>query len=528
VLPACRSVRGVVPSAAVGHSRVRRFSRRDFLKLAGAGAAGATLLGGGVLAGCDTVRESVPDLQNRIPFAGPDTNVVLVIIDSLRKDHIGAYGNTWIQSPNLDALAGESLRFTRAHPESIPTICARRAIHTGTRSWPFKDWQVPKGEDIILQGWQPVPRGQVTLAEVMRESGYQTMLVTDNMHLYKPSYDFQRGFDAFDYFRGQTTDNYAPNWAFAHDPESREKVQRALLKGNVPAMTAQMRQYFSNVAGRRSEEDWFSPKVFTAASNMLEFASEGPPFFMVVDSYDPHEPWDPPEDYVQLYDDGPYDLKEPYSIIYGPSDYLVDRELERMRARYAAELTMMDRWLGRFLDKMEELGLFENTLLVLLSDHGIPLGEHGITGKPPYSLYPELTDIPFFIRHPEGQGAGEASDYHASTHDVAPTILGFLGIDTPEQMEGQDLSVVFGNGQPEERAHFTAGYNEHVWARDNDYALICKYDGSEALLFDLQRDPEMRQDVAVQNQPVLNRMFTDYVLADAGGPLPVYENPRPS
>ena len=91
------------------------------------------------------------------PGGGGVKNVVL-IIDSLRKDHVGAYENGWIRTPNLDALAKESLRFTRAYPEATPTICARRAIHTGARSWPFRDWWVPKGENAVLQGWQPIPR----------------------------------------------------------------------------------------------------------------------------------------------------------------------------------------------------------------------------------------------------------------------------------------------------------------------------------------------------------------------------------
>ena len=102
--------------------------------------------------------------------------------------------------------------------------------------------------------------------------------------------------------------------------------------------------------------------VFTRAADYLELLSENGPFFLTVDSYDPHEPWDPPEEYVKMYDDEPYNLKEPFSVIYGPSSYLDHRELERMKARYSAEITMMDRWLGHFLDKMEELNLFENTL----------------------------------------------------------------------------------------------------------------------------------------------------------------------
>ena len=451
-------------------------------------------------------------------------NVILVIMDSLRKDHVGAYGNPWIKTPNLDALAKQSLRFTEAYPESLPTICARRAIHTGIRTWPFRNWHPVKGDDIILQGWQPIPEGQTHLAEVLKENGYATMLMTDTMHEFKPSYNFQRGFDAFKFIRGQTTDNYKPMWTYPP-----EKVQDALLKGNVPAMRAQMRQYWANVAGsdvakRKTEEDWFSPRVFTGATEWMEVAKEGQPFFLIADCYDPHEPWDTPEKYISLYDDH-YDGLEPYSVIYGPSDYLTARELQRMKARYSAEVTMADRWLGHFLDKMDELKLSDNTLLVLLSDHGVAHGEHGVTGKPPYALWPEVTDITYFIRHPEGKGAGETSGYHASTHDVAPTILGFLGIEPPSAMEGQDLSVFFEGGEPEEtRDHFTLGYHDHVFTRDDSYAMIARNDGTEVLLYDLRTDPSMNRDIARSNQEILNRMWNDYVLKDAGGPLPIYRS----
>jgi arylsulfatase A-like enzyme len=506
----------------VGRREPRTLTRREFLSLAGAGALGASSLLG---AGCD-VTERLPNLPGRLPAGDRNTNVIVIIIDSLRKDHVGAYGNPWIKTPSLNALARESLRFTRAYPESIPTINARRAIHTGIRTWPFRNWQPPKGDDILLQGWQPIPEGQRHLAEILKENGYTTMFETDNMHQFKPSYNFQRGFDVFDFIRGQTTDNYQPLWTFPP-----EKVRSALLKGNVPAMTGQMRQYWANVAGsnvaeRKAEEDWFSPRVFTGAMELMEVAKEGQPFFLVADSYDPHEPWDTPEEYVSLYDD-PYNGKEPYSVIYGPSDYLTERELERMKARYAAEVTMVDRWLGNFLDKMDELKLFENTLLIVLSDHGVAHGEHGYTGKPSYVMWPEVTDIPFFICHPEGKRAGQTSDYYASTHDVAPTVLGFLGIEPSEPMEGQDLSVLFEDGEPEKRAHFSLGYNDHAWARDDDYVMFARNDGSEARLFDLRMDPNMDRDIAGSNQEVLNRMWNDYVLADAGGPLPEYQNARP-
>ncbi|MGI8909372.1 MAG: sulfatase [Rubrobacteraceae bacterium] len=488
-------------------------TRKEFLKAAGAGAAGMALLGG---AGCGPADRLQAFPDEYLPSGGSRMNVVLVIVDSLRKDHVGAYGSDRARTPNIDALAGESLRFTQAYPESMPTICARRAIHTGLRTFPFKDWSTPKWDQVTLQGWQPIPSDQTTLAEILREEGYQNLLVTDTLHMFRPSYNFQRGF-TFDFIRGQQTDLYKPSWTA---PE--EKVNESLLTGNPVAVGAQLRQYFANTAGRETEEDWFAPRLFSRASRWLEVARHQQPFFLVVDSYDPHEPWDPPEEYVKMYSDG-YEGPEPYTPVYGPVDYLTERQLTRMHARYSAEVTMMDRWLGRFLDSMEDLGLFENTLLIFLSDHGHAFGEHGIVGKLPSALWPEITDVPFLIRHPGGKGAGQTSDFYASTHDVAPTILGMLGVEPPGPMDGQDLSALLDGGEPEEpRPHFTSGYDDRVWARDDRYVFFSRKDGTEARLYDVREDPEMNNDIAGRRQDVLNRMFNDYVLEDAGGSLPEY------
>jgi arylsulfatase A-like enzyme len=489
-------------------------TRRAFLKAAGTGAAGMALLGSGALAGCDLTER----VRNDRRGGEAGQNVVLVIIDSLRKDHVGAYGNDWIKTPTLDALARESLRFTRAYPESAPTICARRAIHTGKRTWPFTGWDPPEGETVFLQGWQPIPNGQVTLAEMMRAAGYGTYFVTDNLQQYKPSYNFHRGYDAYEFFRGQTTDKYRPLWTCPPADLQRTLISDAASStGGLPYF----RQYFANVAGRQTEEDWFAPQVFNRASEVLEVAKEGGPFFLTVDAYDPHAPWDPPEQYVNLYSDG-YDGPEPFAPVYGSSDYLTEEQLKRMNALYSAETTMMDRWLGRFLEKMEELNLFENTLLLLLSDHGILLGDHGLVGKPHSQLYPGTVDVPFLIRHPEGKGAGATSDHYASTHDVVPTILGYLGVDPPEQVEGQDLSVFLEGGEPEARDHFTLGYHDHVWTRDDRYVMFGRNDGTEAKLFDIQEDPGFENDLAGQRPDIAKRMFEEYVLGDAGGPLPQY------
>jgi hypothetical protein len=95
-------------------------------------------------------------------------------------------------------------------------------------------------------------------------------------------------------------------------------------------------------------------------------------------------------------------------------------------------------------------------------------------------------------------------------------------------MEGQDLSVLFGGGEPKQRRdYFTLGYNDHAWARDERYVMFAKNDGSEALLYDLQEDPNMDRNIAGSNQDLRNSMWNEYILKDAGGPLPRYDMSSP-
>lgn len=260
----------------MGGGTRRDLTRKDFLRAAGA--VGVPLLGA---AGCGGLANKLPRVpEEYLPRGGPANNVILVIIDSLRKDHVGAHGNDWIHTPALDALADESLIFARAHPEAMPTLPARRAIHTGMRTWPTR---APRF------GWSPIPPGQRTLAEILGAEGYLTQLVTDTYVQFPyrdPDLNFGRGFGGYRMVRGQENDLF-------RDPSSvpEEELERYMLLGE----GNKARQYLANVRGRKREEDWFAPRVFLDAAEALEAAAAGNrPFFLVADCYDPHEPWDPP------------------------------------------------------------------------------------------------------------------------------------------------------------------------------------------------------------------------------------------
>ena len=481
-----------------------RITRGEFIKTAAGGTAGLAFLGAAGVAGST--------YPTYLPSGGSRMNVVVVSLGSLRRDHVGVYGNDWIKTPNLDALANDSMRFTRPYPESLPGINARRTLYTGLRTWPFRDW-ASEYMSGFPAGWQWIPESQTSLTSALTGIGYNTALITDGYHQFEPSMNFQRGFSVFDFIRGQGGDHYR-----SVVPVSDERLASYTVPGNDEAAREKARQYLANTAGRNGEEDYFAPQVFQNSMRTLEAASRmESPFFLFADCAEPAEPWDPPEPYASMYGE-PIGGYEPTIPNDGESGYLEEAELRRMRELYAGSATMTDKWFGDFMDKMQELDLFSSTLLIVFSDHGVALGEHGYTGKVPEAIWPELTSGVLYVRHPEGKGAGQTSDYRASLHDIAPTILAVSGTEQPT--EGQDLGAILDGRQPEQRQHLTLGYDNYSWTEDEDYALSVRNDGDQARLYDLREDPDMENDISGENRDVVRRMYEDYIIADAGGQQP--------
>src|SRR5918999_1017025 len=362
------------PPTAASEATVRGvLRRRDFVRAAGAGLAGAAL----AHAGCRD-----PDGRRPSSRSGP-RNIVLIVVDTLRPDHLGCYGNDVVQTPNIDTLAAESLCFTRVFPEAMPTVPARRSILTGRRVYPFRGW-APWGGLAKRAGWSPIMPGTPTLPTILREGGYWTAYVSDN--------PFLTHTPVFAPFR-DSLDRYV-----------RVMNQRGSLRpaDSVPRGEA---------AGRR-------------------------PYLMVVDSFDPHEYWAPLRQDLELYADPSYRGADIADVRYTWSDYLSGDELRHLRATYAASVTAVDRWLGHFLAGLRGRGLEQDTVVALVSDHGIYLGEHRLTGKSDSYLHPELIHVPLLLRHPDGRGAGATTDYYATTTDLAPTLTAMAGAPPPRRVAG--------------------------------------------------------------------------------------------
>jgi len=280
--------------------------------------------------------------------------------------------------------------------------------------------------------------------------------------------------------------------------------------------------YLSIKAKWQGEEDHYAAKTFSNAIEWLEDSREATdPFFLYIDSFDPHEPFDPPRKYVDLYDPG-YEGVEMIHPHYGPTRFLSEAELKHMRALYAGAVTMVDTWFGKFMDKLRELGHLDNTLFILTSDHGFQLGEHGVAGKVPAGMYWELMDAPLMIRHPQGIGAGGRNDALVQHQDIFATILSCLGMyppyGLPYELDGKDLMPIMEGKKTKVRDYATCGMQNSVWSCDDEYVLICQINGDEPQLFDMRNDPEQHENIAKDKPEVVKRMF-DLVLADANGGL---------
>jgi arylsulfatase A-like enzyme len=508
-------------------------SRRQLLAAAGLG--GAAVLGGGAFAFLrdDSRAEAIrAAAAARARVAQHGMSVVMICLDSVRADHVGAYRadairpRRQVHTPSLDEFARASLRFTHARPEQLPTGPTRRSVHTGIRTFPADGWR-PDPDSPRIYGWQHIPRAQATLAELFAAAGHRTAMVTDNTWMLKPSWaPFARSWGDFVAIRGQVQQSLPKGRSI-----DRVDVSRYLPAGlaRLPAKKAQtnrdvIARYVVNHGRRRREEDWFAPRVFRAASRWLERnASAAQPFFLFIDSFDPHEPWDPPRRYVARYDDPDPRVKDAIFPVYGRDDYLTERETRRMRALYAAELTMVDHWLGTFLERLDDLGLRERTLVVVFSDHGVSLADRGFVGKSPSQMYAEMVDVPLMVRHPEGRAAGTTTGFLASLHDLAPTVLAAAGIPVPEAMEGIDLTPLLAGTPPAaQRDVQTAAYNDYVWASDGDWTLIATGRGRNRRLFRRADDPRERRNLAGEHRGDADRLWKR-ILEDAGGSLPRYD-----
>jgi len=418
-------------------------------------------------------------------------NIIVLVLDSLRQDHVRFYHQgrspfpdvPACQTPNLDAFAAQSMVFNNAYPEALPTIPTRYVLMTGQRALPFRPWA-------------PLQAGELTIAQMLRGEGFVCGLVSDCYHLRAPGMNYHAGFHAYRWIRGQ---EYDP-WESA---PTRRDIDGYVNKSYPPEWRQRVAQFLSNTDGFASERDWFPARVVDDAIDWLKKNRIHKQIFLWIDCFDPHEPWDPPSRF-DTYSDRGYRGPRLILPMGGASDrWASANEVRQIRGLYAGEVAFVDDCLGPLFGAFSDLGYLDDTLIVVLADHGHPLNDHGKFLKGADRLYNELLRIPFMVRLPGGRQGGTRTDVLVQFQDVLPTVLDLIGLGAhADAMHGRSFANVLQGRSNEHRDAIITGYHEGVdrCIRTHTWSYVERPAGENDELYDLSNDPKEKRNL-IHEQP---------------------------
>ena len=337
---------------------------------------------------------------------------ILVMFDSLSRKFLPPYGNDWVHAPAFQRLAGHSVTFDKCFVGSMPCMPARRELHTGRYNF-------------LHRSWGPLEPFDDSMPELLTRHGVYTHLVSDHYHYWEDGgATYHNRYSSWESVRGQEGDKWKGEVA---DPDVPEHAGVG------------SRQDWINRTYMAREEDTSQAQTFRLGVEFIEKNHAEDDWFLQIECFDPHPPFFAPQRFVDLYADdydGPQFDWPPYAAV-GEED--TPERIEHCRRQYAATVSHCDHSLGLVLDAMDRHGLWDDTMLIVTTDHGFLLGEHGWWAfcKPPF--FDEVAVKPLFAWDPRSGRRGERCAELAQMHDVPATLLEYFGAELPRDMLGIPL-----------------------------------------------------------------------------------------
>lgn len=340
------------------------------------------------------------------------------------------------------------------------------------------------------------------MAEILHRHDYVCGLISDTYHYRGPGQNYHRGFHAYHWIRGQEYDPY-------ESAPTRRDIDDYVNENYPDFWRQRIAQFLANTDEFESEDDWFPAQVVDRAVSWLRKNRVHQNVFLWIDSFDPHEPWDPPRRFDSYTDHnyrGPR-LIMPMGGLAGT--WATPEQIRHIQGLYAGEAAFVDHCLGRLFQTIAEFGYLEDSLILLLADHGHPLGDHGKFLKGADRMYDELLKVPFFVHLPDGRGVGRRTDAIVQYQDVLPTILDLLNLDNDASaMHGRSFRPVLEGETDEHRDPVITGYHEgdDRCIRDREWSLIVRPKGEPDELYHLPSDPREHRNLIDEHPEEARRL----------------------
>ena len=382
---------------------------------------------------------------------------VLVMYDTLRRDMLGPYGCSWTITPNFDRLAGRSVVFDQSWVGSMPCMPARRELQSGRPNF-------------YHRSWGPMEPFDDSFPEILRDNGIYTHLVSDHQHYWEDGgCTYHNRYSSWQAVRGQEGDRWHADLGVAYDRKTVFEARRDMKEPS-----AHMFHDAVNRTVMDSEERTCQSITFREGLAFIERNHGKDDWFLQIETFDPHEPF-----YTLADDKAMY----PYSFV-GDAEYDFDwppyaktcedeETVRHVRYEYAALVTKCDRYLGKVLDAFDRFDLWKDTMLIVATDHGFLLGEHGWWGKTDMPMFTEISRTPLFIydpRHPEVCGLRRQA--LVQLMDLAPTILSYFSMDATADMLGHDLEQTIMDDHPVRQAAVFGYHGSQVCATDGRHLYM--------------------------------------------------------
>ena len=379
---------------------------------------------------------------------------IMLMFDSLNRALLEPYGCTWTKTQNFSRLAEKSTKFDNCYAGSLPCIPARRELHTGRYNF-------------LHRSWGPLEPFDDSMPEILGKNGVYTHIITDHIHYFEDGgATYHNRYNSWEVIRGQEGDHW--------------KVTPELLQNTAPVQN--LDAIYFQTSENLHKHDAVNRKFFTdegktplgqtigTAMDFIDRNHGEDNWFLQIECFDPHEPFFTPGNYKALFPDdykGPlFDWPPYHHVTEDPST------VEHLRNSYAALLAMCDAWLGKLLDKMDTYKLWDDTMLIINTDHGYLLGEHGWWSKIVMPCYNEIVRMPLFIHDPRYDKDNESRNALVQTIDLPATLLDFFNMELPADMQGKPLGTVIKEDKPIRDYALFGIHGAHVNITDGEYVYM--------------------------------------------------------